>query len=209
VGASNRFSIVPNFIDSGSDKPASVAFPQSVKTCLFVGSLLTLKGVEYLLAAVPEIIKKHPELSLIIVGDGPEKERFEKIVDHLLIREQVRFVGRVACEATSEWYRQAGIVVVPSLDEAQGIVVLEAFSHGLPVVASNVGGIPDMVQDGRNGLLVPPGDSAAIAAAICRLFDDRELWTRCAQDAYETSLRYSWDQGISQILDLYKEVLNG
>jgi glycosyltransferase involved in cell wall biosynthesis len=172
-----------------------------------VGTLGAIKGVEHLLAAVPEVLSKHPGTSFILVGDGPERDRYETMVDQRDIRAKVRFVGRVAREATTEWYQQAGLMVVPSLDEAQGIVVLEAFAHGLPVVASNVGGIPDMVKDGYNGLLVPPGDSAKLAAGICRLLEDRELWSRCSFHARETAHRYSWGEGISQILGLYAELL--
>jgi glycosyltransferase involved in cell wall biosynthesis len=172
-----------------------------------VGSLLSIKGIEYLLAAVPEVLKSHSGTSFILVGDGPERERLEIMVDGLSIRAQVRFVGRVDRDATAGWYRQASMMVVPSLDEALPMVVLEACAHGLPVVASKVGGIPDVVEDGWNGLLVPPGEPAALAAAICRLLDDQELWARCSENALTTAHRYSWEQGISQILDVYSEVL--
>jgi 1,4-alpha-glucan branching enzyme len=207
AGDSNRLQVIPNFIDQDSVNYRIESMPRPSSACLFVGSLLKIKGVDHLLAAVPEVLRIHPEASFTIVGDGPERERLEQVVDQLGIRSKVQYVGRVDREAAAEWYQQAGLVVVPSMDEAQSIVVLEAFAHGLPVVASNVGGIPDVVKDGHNGLLIPPGDAAALAAGVCRFIDDRQLWNRCSFNARETAHRYSWEQGILQILDLYQEVL--
>lgn len=205
AGESPRLLVVPNFIDFIPSAARSTGKSFSPATSIFVGTLSPIKGVNFLIEAIPRVLDRHAEARFLIVGDGSERARLAKRAEELGLGNHIRFIGRVEREATAEWYSQAGIMVVPSLDEAQGIVVLEAFIHGLPVVASKVGGIPDMVDEGRNGLLVPPGDPDAIGSAINRLLDDRALWETCSQNARETALRYSWEKGILQIISLYQE----
>lgn len=206
AGESERLLVVPNFIDLPGGATPLHASPASPETIIFVGTLSPIKGVEHLLAAAPLVLAHHPRARFLIVGDGSERQRLEAQCDALNLRAQVEFAGRVEREATAEWYCKAGIMAVPSLDEAQGIVVLEAFAHGLPVVASRVGGIPDMVEEGVSGLLVPPGDAEALAAGINRLLDERDLWARCAAGAAAAAGRYSWERGILRIIALYNEV---
>jgi len=205
AGDSGRLLMISNFIDlprpAGRKKPP---LPAKSSTCIFVGTLSPIKGVHHLLPAFARVIARHPRTSLLLVGDGSEKQRLEALAVEMGIEKKIKFVGRVAQEQTAAWYRKAGILVLPSLDEAQGIVVLEAFVYGLPVVASRIGGIPDMVKDGWNGLLVPPGDAEALAAAICRLLEKKTFWKSCALNARETSLRFSWDEGIHRIIAVYQ-----
>jgi glycosyltransferase involved in cell wall biosynthesis len=137
-----------------------------------VGNLQPIKGHEYLVRAMPIIARSFPSARLIIVGEGAEKQRLMDLAKALGVERAVTMAGfRTDVPAIM---RQIDLCVQPSLQEAFGIVLLEAMAAGRPVVASNVEGIPEIVIDGITGLLVPPGEPAAIAQAVCALLADRE-----------------------------------
>ena len=149
----NRIVQIPNPIDLASFTPS--VQPVTPTNCsLFVGALRPQKGVQHLLRAVPIVADRVPDVRFILVGDGPERQRLESMAEALGLRGKVQFEGRQPREQLARYYQSAFLSVVPSLSEPQGIVVLEALACGVPVVGSNVGGIPEMVQHGVNGLLV-------------------------------------------------------
>jgi glycosyltransferase involved in cell wall biosynthesis len=137
------------------------------------GSLHRLKGHEYLLRTMPEIVRGHPAAVLLLVGDGPERARLEQLSHALGVPGAVKFLGFQA--NVPSIMKQIDICVHPSVDEAFGLVLLEAMAAGKPVVATRAGGIGEIVADGATGLLVPPRDPGAIAAAVSGLLGDAEL----------------------------------
>jgi glycosyltransferase involved in cell wall biosynthesis len=137
-----------------------------------VGNLQPIKGHEYLLRAMPIIAQGFPSARLIIVGEGAEKQRLMDLAKALRVDGAVTMAGFRADVPVI--MRQIDVCVQPSLQEAFGIVLLEAMAAARPVVASNVEGIPEIVIDGVTGLLVPAGEPAAIARAVCALLADRE-----------------------------------
>jgi len=147
---------------------------------LFVGRLVERKGVNHLIEAIARI----PDARLVVIGDGPERQALEAGTRDLGLGSRVDFRGRVSDDELRATYAASDALVLPSILDARGdteglgVVLLEAMSYGVPVVASDIGGITDIVEHNQSGLLVPPGDSAALAQALERLSRDAALAQR-------------------------------
>ncbi len=168
---------------------------------LYVGRLAPKKGLEYLLEAMTDV-----DAHLTIVGDGSERDRLERRAAELDI--DVTFVGEVAPEAVDSYYRDAGVFVLPSLEgEGMPNVVLEAMSWGLPVVATDSGGLPTMIEDGETGFLVPMRDSEAIGKRIEKLLTDEEyhegMGTAARSYVRDT---HSWKWLVDELESVYGEI---
>ena len=178
---------------------------------LFVGRLIERKGIPYLLEAI-RLLAGRPEVHLDIVGEGSPKAELLALAARLGIADRVTFHGRVDDDALSELYARCDVFVLPAIVDAHGdteglgVVLLEAMSYRKPVIASNVGGIPDIVHDGETGLLVAQKDPAALAAALARVLDDRELASQLArQGADYVQQRFDWERIVDEIEALYRE----
>jgi glycosyltransferase involved in cell wall biosynthesis len=156
---------------------------------VFVGRLVPDKGVADLLRAVRRLRERFPGAVAHVIGDGPERASLEREARELGIAGCVHFLGWLSQDEVQRQLRSADIFVGPSRPgedgtlEGQGLALAEAMLAGIPVVATAVGGIPDAIRDEETGLLVPPGRPDAIAQAVCRLLDDRELAGRLAGSA--------------------------
>jgi len=156
-------------------------------TILFVGRLVERKGVAFLIDAFQNLCRSS-DVRLVIVGDGPERRALEQRARSRGIEGEVRFVGQVEADRLKEWYRASDIFVLPAVfdskgdTEGLGVVLLEALSHGKAVIASRVGGIVDIVEDGKTGLLVEEKDATALARAIERLLSDHELYRHIVEE---------------------------
>jgi len=139
---------------------------------LVVGRLRIRKGVDVLLAAMPEVLRRHPAARLLIAGDGEHRAALERAAAALALGEAVSFLGRADAVRVRRLLRGAAALVVPSIYEGMPLVVLEAMEASVPVVASRVSGIPEVVEDGRTGWLVPPEEPASLAAALAAALDD-------------------------------------
>lgn len=129
-----------------------------------IARLADVKGHEVLIEAMTRVIRKKPQTKLLIVGEGKEEENLKHLVNKLRLNDSVYFYAVV--NKTAEFMEIFDVFVMPSLDEGLGLSVLEAQASGLPVVASSVGGLKTIIEHGKTGLLVPPGDSEALADAI-------------------------------------------
>jgi glycosyltransferase involved in cell wall biosynthesis len=141
---------------------------------LVVGRLRIRKGVDVLLAALPEVRRRHPAVRLLIAGDGEHRAALERRVAELELGDAVTFLGRAAGARVRGLLRGAAALVVPSIYEGMPLVVLEAMEAAVPVIASRVSGIPEVVEDGRTGWLVPPEDPASLAVALAAALADPE-----------------------------------
>lgn len=160
------FEVVHYGIEAGPEPPPLPGAPRLA----IVGRLIPIKGHDVLLRALAEARERLPGLTLEIAGEGPLEPSLRATVARLGLDGAVTFLGRVAPVAPV--LERAEVVVVPSFGEGFGMVALEAMERGRPVIASAVGGLPEIVDAGRTGILVPPGDVAALARALAELAGD-------------------------------------
>jgi glycosyltransferase involved in cell wall biosynthesis len=199
----SAFEIVHYGIAAGSAPPPPPAEPALV--C--VGRLVPIKGHATLLDAVAEARRTVPDLRLELAGAGPLRGELETQARRLELGDSVRFAGRVAPVAPA--YERAAVVVVPSLGEGFGMVALEAAERGRVVIASNVGGLPEIVEDGRTGVLVAPSDVNALARAIVELARDPERVAAMGRAARERALaEFSLERCADRVDALYRAALS-
>lgn len=172
-----------------------------------IGSLTREKGLEVLLQAFTLLRQRHPQLQLQIVGDGKLRGELQAMARQLGIAESVHFQGIAA--DVRPWLASFDLFVLPSLQEGLPTVLLEAMAAGRPVVASRVGGIPEVVIDGRTGLLVPAGDPQALAAALDRLLRDPEMRQAMGQAGRERAVQaFGLERMLRQLEKEYEELLS-
>lgn len=145
------------------------------KHVIFVGRLAAVKGLPLLLDCVASLRRRHPEMRLTIVGDGPDRPRLEQQSSELGLTDLVRFAGYQSQDAVSELLSASDVFVLPSFAEGVPVVLMEAMASRLPVISSRIAGIPELVDDEVSGLLVPPGDGDALGRALDRLLSDGDL----------------------------------
>jgi glycogen(starch) synthase len=174
---------------------------------LFVGRLAPQKGVRTLVAAAS--LLKHPSAQVLLVGDGPERPALEREAERIGVGDRLRFLGFVAHERLPAAMAHADVLVLPSVYEELGTVLLEAMWAGLPIVASRIGGIPDVIEDGVNGLLVPPCDPEALARAIDRVLADRPLAYQLSEEAQARAKDYDWEVLAGRVLQVYRDITFG
>lgn len=167
-----------------------------------VANLRPGKGHDVLLKAAARVLRRVPDARFHIVGDGPRRQELERLASVLRISGQVRFFGR--CDRVPKVLGESDIFAFPSFMEASPNAVLEAMAAGLPVVATRVGGVPEIIDHDRNGLLVAPRDDRALAAALLRLIDRPTLATRLGHAARRTvETRFSFDRMAGEFESLY------
>jgi glycogen(starch) synthase len=178
------------------------------KVILFVGRLIERKGIRYLLQAFAKLRLRMKDLTLIILGDGPMKGDLQSKVQEMKLDKEVIFPGFVSNQLLPFYYAAADVCVFPSLSEPFGIVILEAMSMGKPVVASAVGGIIEIIQDGHNGLLVPSGDAERLFASLERLLKERSFSRRLGFQGRKTVVeKFTIERMIRETLDAYRLAL--
>ncbi|MBI2265736.1 MAG: glycosyltransferase, partial [Armatimonadetes bacterium] len=153
-----------------------------------VGRLENQKGHQYLLCALPQVVSRFPKVQLIVAGDGAKRRHLEKLASRLGIRRNVHFLG--FREDIPEILSALDLLVVPSLTEGFGMSLLEGMASRLPTVASKVGGIPDVAEDQSATLLVPPGDSEALASAIREILEDDVQRKAMGEAGYQRVVKY-------------------
>lgn len=176
------------------------------KVILFVGSLRPVKGVNYLIQAMETIKKGVPKARLMLVGDGPDRETLEGLARELHLADSMSFIGRMPNERIPEYMAASDVFVLPSLSEGFSTVILEAMASGLPIVATRVGDMRQVIEEGYNGFLVEPRNPSQIAEKVLLLLEDEQLRERMSQRSREKVTTYSWDSTISKLLDVYSKV---
>ncbi|GAB4581817.1 MAG: glycosyltransferase family 4 protein [Anaerolineales bacterium] len=187
----------------------SPSFPPS-PTLLTLSRLVPRKGIDTVLHTLPTLRKTFPTLNYLIGGKGPDRERLETLANDLGVAQAVKFLGFIPDEEVPALYRKATIFVMPSREDLQassvegfGIVFLEASACGLPVVASNSGGIAEAVREGETGLLVPPDDPSALAQALYHLLTDPGRCRRMGQAGRAWVEReMNWDRAGREMLEV-------
>ncbi len=195
-----RISVVRNGLDL--DAFGLRSSPPRRRRIVSVGRFRPEKAQEVLIAAVARLRPSWPDIRLRLVGDGPREEELRGVASALGVSDLVEFLGHR--DDVPRVLRDADVFVLPSRIEAAPNAVLEAMAAGLPVVATNVGGIPEVVTSGLNGLLVPPDDEKRLAGALFQLFDDPSQAERLGLEARRhVQTHYSFAQMVAQFEDLY------
>lgn len=184
IGSPATFAVIPSGIDverfrriavGAGARPAGVTYPESAFVIGSVGWLTQVKGQRVLIEAVARLKSKYPRVHVLLIGSGGLRGDLEKLAARLGVKSSVEFLGMRT--DVPECLGALHCFVLPSLNEGMGRALVEAMAAARPVVASRVGGIPAIVEDRRTGLLVPPGDADALAAAIAEVID-RPEWAR-------------------------------
>lgn len=189
-----RARIIPNIIDLQRFHPAAGARGSRAPHIVVTRNLEAIYDNETAIRALGLLKQTLPDAHLTIAGSGPELQKLQSVVAALGLDADVQFAGRLDNAAVADLYRSADAMLNPSLVDNMPISVLEAFASGLPVVSTNVGGVPFIAQDGRNALLVPPRDPTQCAAALTRVLTDAVLAERLTRAALEDAAAYSWER---------------
>lgn len=153
-------------------------------TIIYIGRLSGIKGVEYLIEAMPVVLRKFPKTELQIIGHGPEAVRLAKLTDNMNVVKNIKFMGALPAEMTKNYLTSASFSIAPSIAfDNNPLSVIESMALGRPVIGSNIGGIPELVINKKTGLLVKPGDSDQITKAIILLLSDPKTIQAYGQNA--------------------------
>jgi glycosyltransferase involved in cell wall biosynthesis len=183
----------------------ALGLPEDAFCICAAGRLSPEKGQRYLLQALPNLVGRIPRLLLILLGEGRERPELERLATELGIRKHVLFAGFK--KDIRPWIEACDLLVNPSLTEGTPNVVLEAMALGTPVIATGVGGVPDLVEHLTSGILVAPGDSSVLAGAIHALFASPDERLRIAQNAQKRLFEYSPERQNQQLNELYTRAL--
>lgn len=198
--------IVPNGVDVSRFTAAKPAVLPPGRHLLFVGRLEERKGFPVAVQAFGELARVYPDLRLLVIGDGSERDAVEALPSEA--RSRVEMLGRIDDDRLASYLKAADIYLGPATGgESFGIVLAEAMAAELPIVASDIDGYRDVVRDGLEGLLVPPGDPAALVAAVRELLDDLRLAKALGAGGGLRAQAFDWDVVTGRVLEVYREVL--
>jgi len=224
---SSKITVIPPGVDTSRFYPipkdeakAVVGISPDDRMILFVGRIEPLKGLETLLHALALLKESGTNqccpMYLVVIGGEPdvtpetmnaEMSRLFSLGDDLNLENMVIFLGKQAQDTLPYYYSAAEVVVVPSFYESFGMVALEAMACGTPVIASQVGGLAFLVQDGKTGYVVPDGDAQELCDRLLLVMRDRELRTKLGDQAAAAARAYDWEIITHQIIRLYDETI--
>ncbi len=209
---SRKISVIPNGVAINRYKKkesrTELQLKRTQKIILFVGRIVRIKGLDYLLTSIPTILKSDPQILFIFVGDGNERTLCEQYVLKQGLNSHVRFVGSVSHDRVLQYMSAADILVNPSLDETGGNVTLEALSSGLPVITTRVGWAHDIITDGFNGIIIKNRSSRDIIAKVKRTLQDSALRKRLGKNAKLTATSFRWEKTAKEYTQHYHSLLN-
>lgn len=213
--------VIPNGVDLSlfgphQDSPPIRSTHGNPKVLLLaVGRFVEKKGFIYLIRAMPQILRAYPSTKLLLAGYGPLEAELEREVQAVDAQKQVRFLGGLPSTDLAKYYASADLFLCPSIyaadgdTEGQGVTILEAFASGTCVIATNVGGIPDMVEHGHTGVLVEEKSPEAIAAAVIQLLGNQNLQSKLTENARRWVLQHAnWEEVAGRFAELYSRLLS-
>jgi glycosyltransferase involved in cell wall biosynthesis len=212
----DKIMVVPSGVDVEKFKPVSELEKIRLKhrlglgareCVLFIGSLIPRKGVHYLLEVARNIVKENNDVSFIIVGEGPLKGYITKFSKKAGLQNNLRLFGNISENFLPKIYNCADVFVSPSLQEGQGLTLLEAQSSGVPIVAFSVGAVPENVLNRETGILVNL-NSEEMAEAILRILTDKTLKDKMGLNGRNFAyMNFSWEKCAETMLKVYREVV--
>jgi teichuronic acid biosynthesis glycosyltransferase TuaC len=180
---------------------AQLAVDDKAELVLFVGRLDTAKGIEELLEAFASLASRRPNLRLAYVGDGPGGEHLRSRAKHLALEDRITLIGACLSQKVAQWLAAANVLALPSYNEGYPNVVIEALSCGRPVIATNVGGIPELVTE-KSGILIAPRDSRALAGAI-----EAAMERNWDEHSISEQFRRGWDEAADELLRVCEQAI--
>ena len=211
---SEKITVIPNAVDLSKyqrniDKNAvkrRYGIESHEKIILFIGRLVPQKGVEYLVRAIPLILQQHKDAKFVVVGDGWSRDYLENMVRSAGFGEKIRFLGFISDLELTELTMSADALVIPSVYEPFGIVALEGMAAGVPVVAANVGGLAEIIEHERTGVLVYSKNPESIAWGVNRILSDQGYANWLVQNAKKKVREvYSWEAAAQKTVEVYEE----
>lgn len=188
--------------------PAQPYSPCSHQDVLFLGRLDANKSPDVLLRASRAMLKEHPEAKLLFGGDG-YPERYEALACELGIAERCEFLGWIAGEEKERLFERAGVYCLPSKNEGMPMSVLEAMARGIPTIATPVGGVPQVIEDGVNGYLIPVDDEGRLTELLCMVLNNRGLRKEIGMAGRKTIIEsFSIDRNVEELVRLYESVMH-
>jgi D-inositol-3-phosphate glycosyltransferase len=219
-----KIVIIPPGVDISRFYPISadeakevIGVPPCESMLLFVGRIEPLKGIDILIQAIASLLADNVTVCLVVIGGEPEAgsethneemERVKALREEAGLENLVTFLGKRSQDTLPYYYSAAEAVVVPSHYESFGMVALEAMACGTPVVASQVGGLAFLVQDGVTGYTVPVDDPRALADRLALLLQDRELRAKLGLQALEVARQYDWQNIAGRMVELYNQLIS-
>ncbi len=202
----HKITVIPPGLTITNSEETSPS-PANSFRLLFVGNLdkaNSYKGLGTFLSALRQLVNNQQPVKAIIVGGGDSLSDYKKMAKKLKLDNYVEFLGSIPLDKLPKVYSRSDILVFPSLSDVEslGLVLLEAMSFGLPIVASKVGGVPFIMTNNRNGILFEPGDDVALAAAVSKIVEDKKLFKSFSQNNLNDSKQYSWEKHTDSLLRL-------
>ena len=196
-------------IDLDLYKVAKHSYSSTGGLVLFVGGNMQRKGLQELIKAAPLVVKRRPDIRFCVVGRDNNMPKMLQLCRQLGVDSRFVFLGWLPNEEVRKLYLEASVFVMPSLSEAFGVALLEAMASGAPVVATRVGGIPEFVEHGVNGLLVEANNPEELAEALLTVLEDTNLAARLGQQGRVTAQRFGLEQMLKCTYRVYESVLCG
>jgi glycosyltransferase involved in cell wall biosynthesis len=210
----NIYKAKVNYIPPGVDtKVFKLSKKRSANDVLFVGRIeknSDWKGISYLFEAISIVKRIKPDISLRLVGPGDRVEYFKMYSQKLGINKNIKFVGSKINSELALEYQHSKVIVLPSITESEsfGIVLIEAMACKKPVIGSNVGGIPYVIDNEQNGLLVPPKDPEALAKAIIKILKNPKLAKKMGRNGYMNVMdNFTWNKQVKKTNDLFTDII--
>ncbi len=204
-----RITQIPFGIDLEKFKPEPKNTKRDAMTIGVIKRLDHKYGIEYLIKGFATVEKRYKDARLLIVGDGPLRAKLKRLTCQLGCEKKIEFVGSISHAQVPDFLNLMDIFVMPSVEESFGVAALEASACGLPVVASNTGGIPEVVLHNKTGFLIPPKDHYSLAAAIAKLIENQDLRRKFGEEGRKfVSQRYDWLENFQRMYNLYQDLVN-
>ncbi len=211
-----KIKIIPMGVNSDFFKKLKIKKPikySKNKLLLFVGRLSDQKGLQYLIDAMPGIVKEEASAKLLIIGEGPYKAELEKQINKSKVNDYIEFLGSLPSSEIVKYHNYADVFILPSLanktgTEALGLALMEAMSSGCAVIGTDIGGIPSLIKNSHNGILVPQKDSKELAKAVIMLLRNRKKAETIGKNASNFIRRnYSWDKVGKEFIKIYEKAI--
>jgi glycosyltransferase involved in cell wall biosynthesis len=205
----HKFKVIENFIEPGFFNPAG-KLTNSEKVVTFIGRVVPIKDVKTFIKSMPLILRRFPKVKFLIVGDLTQDSSYSseciELADSLGVSDKVKFIGEARA---LDYLKSTDILVLPSVSEAQPFVILEAIASGIPVVATSVGGVPEILNERgvECGLLFDTGDHEKLAEHVIKLLMDENLWKKFSENAIKKAQKFTLEKFIKSYSKIYSEFI--